>query len=683
MHPASSSKPLMFDLPFASPTFLSGSVSAPLFLVLVGLLFLFPAPLVADEGIGELDGFLEAETVPEKEALLPQSTTSPLNIDVQWRLWKRVANEGRSGSTEIVALQNDALSLGVPALPAYQAALLAATRSPSFEFSASQKEEILESAQHLASHLPYPQFEIANLRLREDPLSLHRAIASYFNGIAIGYEWLDTRINWALRGILLLLIALGVSFLGFLLAQLLRYFGIAAYDGTRILPRGFSSTQTVILLVALVLVPGLVLQSPLLSLILLLLLVIPFQQLNERLISLVFLSVLASLPWIDQQAGRFVTYPGSEAQQLLHAHHHGCFQPECLSWLQERAKTDDQVAGYALATHRFRTASHAEMASLESFLAEHAPSTTTLRGPWLNLYGATLIARGKSEQALDVLDDAIAWSPSDPAPYFNQMRALQILGDYDQSYRVLEEALGRNLPLVSRRLQTTRRDPPSFLMISPIPAHVIWVHHQAADQNPSLITPFWTAVAGEKVPVSWGLPLGLVGVVLIFLSLPLYLRRKLSTPCPKCSLARDPTDAEDTNHHQYCLPCYQTFVSAAHLDYNTRIHSESALGRRDRFQGLLRRLLSLILPGTGHILGGHAIRGTLAIMVLTLGLTLLVFPNGLWRLPLALLSEDGGGLMILAWVLISIGATFGLNGLLRGVDPTNSTPPRRLTRGPR
>lgn len=635
--------------------------------------------LVAQESPAEFREFLESENSPAENSYLPDSTASPINIGVQWRLWKQVARDGQIGNSELQALTNNAMSLGIPSLPSYQAAVLASHRAGQYKFPDADLESLYEESIHLATHLPYPHFEIAALRLKSSITSIGRAFPPYLEGLKLTATWLDHRVNWKLKGAIALLLALGIGFLGFIFAQLLRYFGIAAYDGTRVLPRGFSSTQTVILLIALVLVPGLLFQSPLLSIVLLLFLVIPFQQLNERIISALFLAVLATLPQIDQEIGRLLTYPGSDTQRLLHANMEGCHE-ECLPWLENQAKKDPDVAGFILATHLFRTVPNAELSRVEQ-LIENRPANTQLRGEWLTLQGATEIARGQADEALQTLRSATEALPQSPTPYFNEMRALQILGQTDESYVVLDQALRRNMAVVSRRLQVTRTDRASYLMLPPVSHHTLWNVHASTDEPlPSVIAPIWTVLAGPKVDRYWGLPMGAAGLLLLLLTLPLYLSRKVSTPCPKCALARDPTEAEDTNHHHYCLPCYQTFVEASQLDYHVRIHSEATLGRRDRLQSFLRRALSIVLPGTGHILAGHATRGFVTLMTAVLGALLLIWPQTLWRIPGELFQADWVGQAWIGWIALSIGVSVGLAGLVRGIEPTRIHRRRQRTR---
>ncbi len=654
------------------------------------LVTLMPTMLQADEGDPNFEAMLERmgeSSVPDATEALPETSLSAVNVGVQWRLWQRSLDDGGPGLDELDALRHDAVSVGIPTLPYHQAAVLHTARTGQQRgLDERDMRRLIEKADALAPHLPYADLEMVHWRLDRDLSSFPRAIPAYSEGLQKTYGWLDTRIAWALKGSLFLLIALGVAFLGFLLGQLLRYFGIAAYDGTRVMPRGFSSTQTVIVLLAVVLVPGLILQSPLLSMILLLVLVTPFQQINERLVAACFFALLAALPWLDDQVGRFLDYPGSDAQRLLHAHYHGCPDDDCRTWLDGLGTEEPNLAAYVSKVDRFRTATSDDMIEIDEWLAaQDLTSDERLAAQWLNFHGAVLIARGESEKALPVLEQASSADGEAAAPWFNKMRAHQVLGDDADSQRALEQAFALDLWATSRRMELQRRDPHSFLMIDFADSDLFWEDHApGVDGGPGLIAPVWTVVAGEDLDFSSAPLLGFIALIALFLTLPLRLSRRVSTPCPKCGLARDPKEAEDTGHHHYCRPCYQTFVSGSSMDYHARVHSEATLGRRDRLQSGLRRIFSLISPGVGHIMGGHAIRGTIVLFLITTGLLLILMPHGpagTWRSAFELFRFDWVGQNIVAWLLISIGGSLALTGLLRGIEPTRVRSPSSKKRG--
>ncbi|TXD37667.1 hypothetical protein FRC98_08230 [Lujinxingia vulgaris] len=605
---------------------------------------------------------------------LAPSTVAPLNLEVQWRLWRTLIESGEPGINELQALRDDALSLGRVSLPEHALAVLAVARARDhYGLSTADTEALLTMAMTMAPELPYPALELARQRLK-DQGAPHRAIAPFVEGVRRGVQSPDICMAWVLKFSIFFLLSVLVSFGAFMLSQLLRYFGVAAYDGTRWLPRGFSSNQTVILLVALVIVPGLLLRSPLASVLIMLAMVIPFQQINERVVSAFFLAVILALPSIDVALSRMVLFPGSPAQTLAHEHLRGC-DSGCL----ERAKAHlgedaTPTQRYAAAVALFRTGTPEAMARVVDLSDDpQNQATRLLEAQWANLKGAALIAQARPDEALEPLERAELMLPEAPEPHFNRMRALQLSGDEEGGYDALDQAVRHGLASVGRYLDTGRRDANSLLMLIPLQSSQIWQEHLAYTETIttiSMISPFWQALAGPQLPLSLAPYVGGAGLLWLLMTLQIYLRQRVSTPCPKCGLARDPDDARDLGGHHYCLPCYQTFVSGATLDYHARIHSETTLGRRDRFQSFLRRTLSLLLPGMGHALGGHALRGTLAFFALAFGAFWLMNPMGLWRVPTELFHEGWAGQQAIAIVLMALGALVGLWGLVAGVEPT-------------
>ncbi len=619
----------------------------------------------------------DSANIPDESAGLPLAPASHQNVDLQWRMWLQSLQEGDASPDQLVQLTHHSRSSGRAAMPEYQMAVLAFLRSDEARAALSDDDTdtLLRDAHRLSPHLPYAALERARWLFDTDPTSIYQAIPAYITGVTNGFQWLDTRLAWMMRLLLVGLIAASLALAGFLLAQSLRYFGIAAYDGTRLLPRGFSSTQTVILLVALVLVPGLVLQSPLLSLLLLALLLMPFQQLNERFVMGCFFALMAALPWADDQLADLATYPGSDAQRLLHAYHEGCGPDrQCRSDLEDLAADGSELALLVERSDLFRNPTVDDLDALNQWLNAERPANGAMDPHWDTLHGATLVALGRADEAIPRLEAALDKDGELVAPHFNLARAHQVLDDDHLAQQHLREAFSLDLRRTSAHLDFNRLDPHSFLMLTHIDGNHFLAYHQHQRQSaPSLIRPFWNLIAGPALPLERSIPMGLAGLLLLLLTTPLYLGRRVSSPCPKCGLARDPGDSQTTSHHHYCLPCYQTFVSGASLDYHARVHNETTLGRRDRVQRLLRRLFSALTPGLGHVLGGHAIRGMMVFFVLVFGLFLALFPQGpfgAWMAPYELIDADWVGLHWVALISIGLAYAVGLFSAIRGVDAT-------------
>lgn len=648
-----------------------------------------PTPAHAQQLDGEVEALLKKldndEANYEKKPV-PPSSVDAINLDVHWRLFKRVSQSDSAGVKEIQAFTRDGISLGYRNFPAYSTAVQAVTtgKMERGEITQQDASRLYESARALAPDLPYPAFAYSAHLMRHNLGRLPAIVSLYLDGVQLGYTWLDTRIPWGLKLASLALLAfLGASLL-FLFAQLLRNFGILAYDFSRVLPTGFSSNQTVILAVAMVIVPGLLLRSSLLSALIMLAVLSLVQNHRERFVTALIFGALLALPTMDQYLSKQITWPGSEAQRVFHAQYLGC-DSTCedaleQSWLD--AGGEDPVLTYANAFLKYRSGTPAELENLLGMLDEVKQWPAELRPSVDNLRGATLVALARPDEAIVHLEAARAATQKGSAPTraaasFNLMRAHQMNDDRGSATAAYDDAIRIDLGALRSHLALERRDVNSFLIVNPLPSDVFWQRHQAqAQEVVSIATPVWRSLAGPNLPIERTPLLGGVGILFVLLGLPLTLGRRTSTPCPHCGMARDPRDAPKTGDHRYCLPCYQTFVSGASLEYSARVHNEKVSGRRERFQEFLRRALSLLMPGTGHCQAGHAVFGFLVIFGTLFGIALLWRPMGIWRAPHELFSVNWAAQESIAWVLISIGASIGLSAALRGIRPTQISAPK-------
>lgn len=627
-------------------------------------------PAYAQNRDSSLEKMLEkAEIQGEKATLepVPGSSVKPVNLQVNWRLFKRVLEKGEPGAEQLEALARDGNSYGRPQQISYSFAVTTqamGSQDPEAAYA------LFESAQDLAPKFPYPHFAEARWIVMNDIGQFTRAAVAYARGVEMGIEWADMAFPWALKLLLYALLAFFTASLLFMLGQVIRQFGIVAFDATRILPKGFSSNQTVVILVGVVLVPGILLQSPLVAAIALLALASIPQRLHERVVSGLVFASLILLPNIDAWLTNLATYQGSQSQLLFRVQHTGC-DDACIEDLEHRLENDGEndLLRYTVLLANYRTG---ERARIER-VAEEALShewTPEIAGHAQNLGGAALVARARTDEAVEVLQEARYALPLSPAPVFNVMRAHQMNDRLEEASSALTEASSRDVRRVNRYLSYDRRDVNSYLMVEELPTSVFWKHHLTSEPAFKPIQPFWRSLAGPKVPFEKGPLLGWAGIIVLLLGAPLALGRKTSTPCPRCGMARDPSEAAaKTGNHRFCTSCYKTFVTGSGLDYHARIYNERVLTRRESAQSLARRFLSVITPGMGHHLAGRPDIGFPLTFSLVFGALLVWRPMGIIRPTQEIVWAHWAGEVVIAWVLIIIAATIALNAAGRDVYP--------------
>ncbi|MEZ4460462.1 MAG: hypothetical protein R3E66_12210 [bacterium] len=538
--------------------------------------------------------------------------------------------------------------------------------------------EMFLAAQRLAPDLPYPYFAHASYLIDRDIGGFARWVSAGLKGYRVAWQWPDTRFPWSLKLLVFGLLALLAASFAFIVAQTVRQFGIVAYDLARVLPKGFSSNQTVVLLLGIIIVPGVVLKSPLLALLTLGALLSVSMRWNERFVAALVFALLASMPWVDRTADNLASYSASPAQALFTAQYVAC-DAACIEDLSARrqASPDDAYVLFTELLALYRTGDKSAMKRI----VEEVPSTSwpAAVAPYAyNLAGVAELALGNADPALDWFQKASSGMNGQAAPAFNAMRAHQMKDDLDAASRSLAEATARNIEQVSVYLTYDRRDVNSFMMAPGLPLGVFWDYHLVTPREArSVITPYWQAIAGKQFELGMSQWVGVAGLLWVLLWGLLRLRARMSTPCPKCGLARDPRDDKTTGAHHLCLPCYRTFVTGAGLDYRARVYNEKVLGGRSRLQSGLRRVGSVIAPGAGHHLAGRSITGFSMGTSAVLGLLLAVFPLGIVRPAQELGSNNWGGGVTVGWLLVSIVLLIALNAALRDIEPVSVGQTRR------
>lgn len=601
---------------------------------------------------------------------IPKSEVTDVNLDVHWQLWKRVVEKDKPGLDELQALEHDGRSIGwVNQITQAIAVSLTAGQHKSLK----DAHEMFLASQRLAPDLPYPYFAHGSFAFRRDFMNFQRWMTAFMTGYETAWRWPDTRFPWSLKLLVFTFIALLCASFVFIVAQTVRQFGIVAYDLARVLPRGFSSNQTVVLLLAIVVVPGILLKSPLVVLVTLAATLSIAQRWNERIIT-AFVFILIGLgPNVDHLANQLASYSGSRSQALFKAQYVRC-DAACLEDIKAR-QAENPDDPYILYTELLAAYRNGDRKALERIVEE----VTSRQWPAdveayaQNLGGASLLAIGKPDLAIQWLEQAIIGMPGAAAPAFNLMRAHQMKDDLDAASRALSQATSRNIADVATYLTYNRRDVNSFLMAPGLPLDVFWDYHLSVPREQlSIVTPYWEVIAGKQVDLSMAPNIALAGLLVVVLGGLLRVRGRMSTPCPRCGMARDPRDDKTTGAHDFCLPCYRTFVTGAGLDYNARIYNERVLGRRSRFQSAIRRLSSIIAPGAGHHLAGRSLAGYLYGVLFGLGLMLATMPLGIIRPVQELGSTNWGGSVTIGWALVSLVGCIAVASALRDIVPVST-----------
>jgi tetratricopeptide (TPR) repeat protein len=396
------------------------------------------------------------------------------------------------------------------------------------------------------------------------------------------------------------------------------------------------------------------------------------QSVPERVATALAAAALALVPMADGRLVELTEFVGSDAHTLMRAQYFQC-DGDCRGRLASTLREDpaDTETAYTAALAGIRAGTKREVAHAEAILQKAAAPPEQLRGRWLNLKGAVALASGQTDRAIEHLEEASKIRPGSGTIWFNLMRAYRMAGRNDPASEASHNASANDVEAVRKRSSMNRRDPPSYLLLPPLPAgHFLDQHfNRPPTEGASLLRPVWQTIAGPSLSLRSAPFLG-GGLFAIVLLGGVGRRFGLfSSPCPNCGLAREPEDPSQTGGHPHCLPCYRTFVGGAELGYRARVHYETLLGRRSNIQSYLRRILSIVTPGGGHALAGRPFSALAIAASIAFGLVLALHPDWLWSPPAALGPANwlAGGW--LGWLPAGLGLLVALRSGWEDITP--------------
>ena len=611
------------------------------------------------------------------------SAVRPLTVNVQWQLWKQVVIDGKDGAQELVTLRQSLVSTGQRNHLSFTLGAIAWLKQA--DVSGEQAARASANLWMISPDMPHGYLAHAYWTLRHNTGAIGPLTESIFKGVPRLWTWPDMGTMWRYNFMGVLLLGLLLASAGFLLTQTIRHFGTLCFDASRLLPKTLTQTQTTLLLLALIILPGLVLGSVLLSALTLLTLLGVVQQVRERVVTLGLMGLLAALPLIEERMSHEATFHTSDAHVMFEAQYLTC-DAACEARLDAMSaqRPKDSVLAYTQLLLALRKGQpQAQLQGWSEARVRAMPAS--IQPAAMNLYGASLAARMQHAEATKILKLAASMDATHAGPHLNLMRVAQAQGLDDDISVHIRRANELNLMGTTAFLALKRRDTNSMLWVDPLPFEVFMQHSVHVERVNTLpvISRLWPSLAGTSVPFAWSVYLGAGGFLVVLLSMGLVLKTKVSTPCPKCGLPRAPEDGARSGDHPYCSVCYRTYIDGVSLSPQERANSEDRIASRQATRRLLTRVLSVGLPGSGHVLMGQAVLGFVVSAVFSVGLLFILEPHGVWPASHALLEVDWFGTRALSWLCL-LGALFvGLLGAWRGIASADvRTRKHPIVRGP-
>lgn len=580
-------------------------------------------------------------------APLPSPTVTARGLANRWMAFRSAEPGTEAERVAFEAVRVGALELGVTNLTDHARALLV----DAAEAQGPRATQLREWASLLAPG----SVEVARAQLDEQwnqaPWSVLGLARGSLAARAAALDSPEERLRIeAARWRLLLWLAVAVA-LCVSAAQVIRYFGLAAYDIASRLGHvvGLGWARALLLLV--IALPAALLGSPLLGLLVALVWLWPYQGRAERVLTGVSLLCLAAVPLLVAQLAE--TQAASPAQTSFYhrAQSELCDLP-CLARLHEVSSADERndLGRFTAALLASRRGTTAELTSAWNLL--RAPFEPPLEDAAQLLRGNVLATSGRAHQALGQFRQLAEADDVHPeirmAATFNAYRSLQDQGADSTAATFLEAAQALDRERVIAFIEGAQRQANRWYMNPALPADIVveaasvlGAHPQSAGER-ELSRPLLGSLS--RVAFFATLAVGLVLIALMTL-----WRRRLepSRSCPQCGMVMSPREAPVQTAAGYCPDCYTLYMEGAALDLETRRALEARVTRHDHTRRLTTIVANVVGAGLGFVMRGSVAIGAPFLLLAVIGVVVLVAPAGTVR-PFALVAPDFDAVRALA-----------------------------------
>lgn len=622
---------------------------------LIMSLALLAAPLVASAQA-------PAEAPDPSVALITQGRGQGELINI-WR--SRDAADPERAEEQLDRLLRTAREAGITRLDPFAVALLREAQRAADAGRFGDAYARVARAELLAPGLPEVYDVHASLTLDDTPWALHTWAKFRIKGLLARIDDFQRRMLLFSDFVLGMLMVIGVVGFLFALAQLARYAIHLFHD----LGHAFPSAMRVVLLIAIALLLALPLIygfGPVLLLFPLAVALWSYQSRAEKVLSVVFIVFLGTLPWLLRMGDR-LTEAGTGPTQALHALSLNPTDARALETVEAAVEADpDDWAAQAVLGLTYKRRGRLEDAE-PALRAAIKGADGAAEGTIYNTLGNVLFARGLPKGAEEAYERASKRLRDAPEPVFNRHRLYRRLGRSEDANAAMQQATVLDAPAVAAWSQDDEPYVNRYVVDLDLPTSVLTRRALEDLFSPTpLARRAWVALAGP-VPEMAAPLAGLATVVLLGVLTGMRRKMRLNWPCFRCARPAPSDIVDGPPPHPQCEQCVNLFVRNIPVDRQVRFRKEQTIARWSSFRRWSTRALGLTVPGLVDLVRGQAVRGV-ALVSATVVFALWLFePHGLLLEPFVDFDAGEPGLAWGRYVLIALLAGLWITNVLYAV----------------
>lgn len=391
------------------------------------------------------------------------------------------------------------------------------------------------------------------------------------------------------------------------IAMLLKYGKALAHDVWHLLLRTTSKLQAWLVLGLVVLTPVVLGLGPLWILLWWLLPTALYLKTSERVVSLILLAYLGTLPWTLPWVLSFLSYPTSRTH-LAYLAAQDVSADDLAQMLGK--KEDIQQEEYMAMGQRALMSGDLQQASIQFSKAQKVGESDPFL---LTTLGNIEFRLGRIQSAVDFYLEAARKDPKYAVAHYNLSKAYHALTRTSDANDAFQRALSLGSQRVKQMKMLAQRPGALGVVDPPVPVS-LWqtgykgpTEHAIAQQGAGQVM---AALFGNEMVTSTQFSL-IVGVIwcAFFLCFVFGFRLAPSLVCNRCGASACKRCHPELLGQRVCDACYKAFVAKHAGDAKDKVVQEHKSKQHVARKKWLQRILSLFLPGTDLFFGDAAVLG--------------------------------------------------------------------------
>jgi|GEM_PF-6203690 len=577
-------------------------------------LFIFAALMTAIPGPARPEEPKSAPAAPQQQ---PQPQPAPVSEPFDQLMYSKIVGvvkdlkekDFSAAKAGLKEMEDGCMDAGVTSCEPLSAAMIKQGKALLDAKEVGGAKLLFNSAARISPNYPPSYFAKGWAVLAEDKLKALTALDYFIEGfrMSIGDFWWTFFYAGNKATSILFTIAALFSLYGLFMA--LRYAPLLAHDLAETIKRPKAEDRLKYIALPLILLGILVFLGYWWAVSIAMLSLWVYFNKRERAAAISFFVLLIFMPEIMSNYSTFTQAGGDRLLWVMDEVNKGEVRGGSEGYLREyiKANPKDEQAMTALAQLYKKRGDYPQSAEVYEALERINPSEELYRNNLGNVY----FLMGRPEDAVKEYKAAAASDPKKALPFFNMS---QVYGEslmFTERERADTTARELDPGVVAQLRDRAGQTPIRMVFDEAVPVNTFWrLAFGEKSRDGMLADSFWNT-SMRLLPLDGTRLAGICFIVLAFAVSAMRKKGVFSHYCRKCGRVSCRKCQKPFYNKELCPECHQIFVKLDGVEARDRVKKMLEVRETQRVNSLMCRVYSLILPGSGHFLAGHPIRGFL------------------------------------------------------------------------